>query len=139
MSQENVELARRGYEAFARGDLDAALDMMDPDIEAHNPPEVPEVAVHRGREAVRRDWEQAMDLFDDFWIEVERFLDAGDQLVVYLCYRGRSRGSHAEVDAPMAHVLTFRNGRVVRLKQYLDRTQALEAVGLSEQDAHADS
>jgi ketosteroid isomerase-like protein len=132
MSLENVEIARRGYEAFARGDLDAALNMMDPDIEAHNPPEVPEAAVHRGREAVRRDWEQAMDLFDDFWIVAERFLDAGDQLVVYLRYRGRSRGSHAEVDAPMAHVLTFRNGRVVRLKQYLNRTQALEAVGLSE-------
>ena len=130
MSREHVDLARKGYEAFARGDLDGVLDMMDPDIEAHNPVEVPEASVHRGREAVRRDWEQAIELFDDFSIEVEDYLDAGDELVVFLRYRARARGSAAEIDTPMAHVLTFREGRAIRLRQYLDRDQALEAAGL---------
>src|SRR5919204_3147491 len=130
MPHENAELARKGYEAFARRDFDAALEMMDPDIEAHNPPEVPEAAIHHGREAVRRDWEQTIELFDDFLIEVEQYLDAGDELVVYLRYRARARGSGAEVDAPMAHVWTFREGKAIRLRQYLDRAQALEAAGL---------
>ena len=132
MSREHVESARKGYEAFARGDLDGVLDMMDPDIEAHNPVEVPEAAVHHGREAVRRDWEQTIDLFDDFSIEVEEFIDAGDELVVFLRYRARARGSDAEIDTPMAHVLTFREGKAVRLRQYLDRAQALKAAGLSD-------
>lgn len=72
MPQENIELARRGYEAFARGDLDAALELMDPEIEAHDPPEMPDAAIHRGHAAVRRDWEQTAELLDDFSIEVEK-------------------------------------------------------------------
>jgi uncharacterized protein len=132
MSRENIEAARRGYEAFARRDFDAALDMMDPDIEAHNPPEVPEAGVQYGREAVRRDWEQTIELFDDFSIDAQRYFDAGDELVVYLLYRGRARGSGADVEAQVAHVWTFRNGKAIRLRQYLDRSKALEAAGLSE-------
>jgi ketosteroid isomerase-like protein len=54
MSQETVDLIRTGYEAFSRGDLETALEMMDPAIEAHDPPEMPDAAVHRGRDAVRR-------------------------------------------------------------------------------------
>ena len=139
MSQENVDLARRGYEAFARGDLDAALELMHPEIEAHDPPEVPDAAIYRGREAVRRDWEQTSDLFEDFSIDVEEIFDRGDEVVVFLRFRGRGRGSDAELEAPVAHVWTLRDGKAIRLRQFLDRDQALEAVGLSEQDTHAGS
>ena len=131
MSQENVDRLRRGYEAFARHDLDAALEMMDPDIEAHDAPEAPDAAIHRGREAVRRDWEQMFDLFDDFTIDIEDVFDAGEELVVFLRLSGRGRESGAEVDARMAHVWTVRETRAIRLRQYLDRTAALEAAGLS--------
>ena len=73
MSQENVEIARRDYEAFARGDLDAVFDeFMHSEIEAHDPPEVPDATIYRGREAVRRDWEQTADLFEDFSIDLEK-------------------------------------------------------------------
>ena len=138
MSQENVEIALRIFDAYTRRDFDAALALMDPDVEAHNPPEVPEAAVHRGREAVRRDWEQTLELFDDFSVELEEYFDAGDDLLVYLRYRGRGRGSRAEVVAPMAHVWTFREGKVIRFRQFLDRAEARVAAGLSEQDAHAE-
>jgi ketosteroid isomerase-like protein len=104
MSQENVEVALTIFDAYTRRDFDAALALMDPEVEAHNPPEVPEAAIHRGREAVRRDWEQTLELFDDFSVELEEYFDLGEDLLVYLLYRGRSRGSRAEVVAPMAHV-----------------------------------
>ena len=139
MSQENVEIALTIFDAYTRRDFDAALALMDPEVEAHNPPEVPEAAIHRGREAVRRDWEQTLELFDDFSVELEEYFDLGEDLLVYLLYRGRSRGSRAEVVAPMAHVWTFRNGKVIRFRQFLDRAEARAVVGLSEQDAHADS
>jgi ketosteroid isomerase-like protein len=140
MSQENLELARRGYEAFARGDLDAVFDdFMHPEIEAHDPPEVPDATIYRGRKAVRQDWEQTADLFEDFSIDLEKSFDLGDEVVLFLRFRGRGRESGAELEAPMAHVWTFRDGKAVRLRQFLDRAEALEAAGLSEQDAHADT
>jgi uncharacterized protein len=132
MSEENVAIALRIFDAYSRRDFDAALALMDPEVEAHNPPEVPDAAIHRGREAVRRDWEQTLELFDDFSVELEEYFDAGDDLLVYLLYRGRSRGSRAEVVAPMAHVWTFREGKVIRFRQFLDRAEARAAVGLSE-------
>jgi ketosteroid isomerase-like protein len=132
MSQENLDLARKGYEAFARGDLDAAIELMHPEIEAHDPPEVPDATIYRGREAVRRDWEQTSELMEDFSIDVERTFDRGDEVVAFVRFRGRGRGSDAEVEAPMAHVWTFRDGKAVRLRQFIDRAEALGAVGLSE-------
>jgi uncharacterized protein len=135
VSAEQVEIARKGYEAFVRGDFDAALELMDPEIEAHDPPEMPDAAIHRGREAVRRDWEQTFELFEDFTIELERWFDAGDEVVVFVRYRGRGRESGAEVEALLAHVWTVRDGKAIRLRQYLDGANALRAAGLAEQES----
>jgi ketosteroid isomerase-like protein len=132
MSRENVDLARRGYEAFARRDFDAVFELFHPEIEAHDPPEMPDAAIHRGHEAVRRDWEQTAELFEDFSIELEETFDHGDVVVVFLLYRGRGSESGAEVEARMAHLWTVRDGKAIRLQQFLDREQALEAAGLSE-------
>jgi uncharacterized protein len=139
MSQENIDRLRRGYEAFARRDLDAALEMMDPEIEAHDAPEAPDAAVHHGGEAVRRDWEQMFALFEDFTIDIEEVFDASEELVVFLRLSGRGRESGAGVDARMAHIWTLREGQAIRLRQYLDRAEALAAAGVSEQDTHAES
>ena len=78
-------------------------------------------------------------MFEDFSIDVDEIFDRGEEVVVFLRFRGRGRGSDAEIEAPMAHVWTIRDGKAIRLRQFLNREQALEAVGLSEQDAHADS
>jgi ketosteroid isomerase-like protein len=130
MSEENVETIRRGYEAFGRRDLDAALEMADPAIEAHDPAEMPDAAVHRGKAAVKRDWEQTLELFDDFAIDIEEVFDAGEEVVLFLRYRGRGKESGAAVEVDMAHVLTMKDGMAVRLRQYLDRTEALAAAGV---------
>jgi ketosteroid isomerase-like protein len=133
MSQESVELAYRTYEAFNRGDLDSVLCLFDSDVEAHDPPEMPDAAVHRGLDAVRRDWEQTFAAFEEFAIAIEECRDLGDErLLLFLRYRGRGRGSGATVEASMAHVVTIRHGKVLRLRQFLDRQNALEAVGLRE-------
>jgi ketosteroid isomerase-like protein len=116
MARDHVDMVRKGYEAFARGDLDAALDMMDPQIEAHDPPEVPDATVHRGREAVRRDWEETLDLFED--IEIEEIFERDEEIVLFVRYAGRGRESDAAVEA---------------LRHYSDRAQALAAAGLEQQ------
>lgn len=130
MSQENVDTIRRGYEAFGRRDLDVALEMADPAIEAHDPVEMPDAAIHRGKAAVKRDWEQTLELFDDFAIDIEEVFDAGEEVVLFLRYRGRGKESGVAVEVDIAHVLTMQDGMAVRLRQYLDRAEALAAAGV---------
>jgi ketosteroid isomerase-like protein len=96
------------------------------------PPQVPDSAVHRGREAVMRDWRDTFDSFEDFSVEVEECHDLGDDLLVFVQYRGLGRGSRVPVEMSMAHVLTVREGRLLRLRQFLTREEALEAAGVRE-------
>jgi uncharacterized protein len=132
MSEENVELARETYEAFNRGDLEAVLRRCVPEVEVHDPPDMPDSAIHRGHEAVMRDWERTFESFEEFSVEVEQFRDLDDGLLVFVRYRGRGRGSGVPVELGMAHMLTIKEGKLVRLRQFLDREKALEAAGLRE-------
>jgi ketosteroid isomerase-like protein len=129
VSQENVQLARETYAAFNRRDLDWVLSTFDPEVEVHDPPEMPDSAVHRGHEAVMRDWQRTFDSFEEFSVEVEQCHDLGDDLLVFLRYRGRGRGSGVVVDAPVAHLLTMKDRKLVRMRQFMDRDAALEAAG----------
>jgi uncharacterized protein len=132
MSEENVELAREAYDAFNRRDLESVLRLSDPEVEVHDPPEMPDSDIHRGHEAVMRDWQRTFESFDEFSVEVEEYRDLGDELLVFLRYRGRGRGSGVPVELSMAHLLTIREGKFVRMRQFLHREQALEAAGVSE-------
>jgi ketosteroid isomerase-like protein len=130
ISEQNMALVRESYEAFARRDLDALLDRFPADIEVHDPPEMADSAVHRGREDIKADWAHTFEAFEDLRVEIQEQYEAGEELVVFVRYSGRGRASGAAVDADMAHVWTFEQGRPVRLRQFLDRTAALEAAGL---------
>jgi hypothetical protein len=66
VSQENVELALYAYELYNRRDLEAELGLADAEKEAHDPPQVPDSAVNRGRVAVMRDWRYSFDSFEVF-------------------------------------------------------------------------
>ena len=136
MSQENVEVARRSYGAWNRGDLDTFLQTFDPDVELHLPEGGLNIGTRRGRQAIRKLLEGFLEVWDDLRVEPERFFEKGDQIVVFVRIRGRGKGSGVEVETYPAHLATVRAGKVVRLVIYPERIKALEAVGLSEQDAH---
>jgi hypothetical protein len=142
MSQENVELVRRAYEAWNRGDLETAFEFLDLDVEVSVPPDLPEAGTYRGRGEVRH-WvaEQLLPTLEEVRAEPEKFFDAGDQVVVFVRYFGRGKASGIEVRGAVldAHVWTLRDGKVQKLQMYEGTEKALEAVGLSEQDARADS
>ena len=77
-----------------------------------------------------------MGRLSEAWEEVrwepEQYLDAGDQVVVLIQMRARGRGSGAEVETPMAHLCTMRDGKLVRHETFFDRDDALAAAGLGE-------
>ena len=135
VSQENVDVIRRMYERWLQNDA-SLFDAFDSEIELHPDPAADWVGVddvYRGHDGVRRYMAQVYEAFEDYRPEVEELLDIGDKVVTLAIEHGRGRGSGAEVEAHRtAHVWTMRENKAVRLDLYLDRTQALEAVGLSE-------
>ena len=132
MSRENVERVRVGYEAFNRGDVDAALEGFSPDTEWRVLGVLPEDEVYRGREGVRRFWQMWHDSFEGFQIKVEEIIDAGDRIVVLIAATGSGRGSGAEVRTPtFAQVWTYDRDKLVRVDM-MTEADALEAAGRRE-------
>ena len=70
---------------------------------------------------------------------IVELLDPGDRVVVVLRRRAKGKGSGVMVTDQVIHVYTVRSDKIVRFEGFSDRAEALEAVGLSERDAHADS
>ena len=127
---QEVELVRRGYEAVARGGFRAVLDLLDPNIEVRTAEQLPEAGTYRGHEQVARLMETLTEPFEEWTLEPEEFIPAGENVVVPLHNRGQGRESGIEVDAHIVHVWTIRNDRAVKLHVYVDRAEALKAVGL---------
>jgi ketosteroid isomerase-like protein len=127
MSQENVEIVRRAYEAFNRRDIAALSTLVDPEIDFRST-----VESHRGMEGVADFVRSADETLDGFTAVPTEIIDAGKQVVVVVHERGRGKGSGIEVDHRFAHVWTIRDGRAVAFHAFTKRTEALEAVGLSE-------
>jgi ketosteroid isomerase-like protein len=129
MSQEDIEIVRRVYEGWARGDFSEG-DVFHPDVEFEMP-DWPEGASSRGLDAMRRAWQASLSAWDDFRAEPKEFIEAGTNVVVVLNrIHARGKGSGAEVRADTASVWTLDGGKVARLVLYWDTDKALEAVGL---------
>lgn len=127
----SVEQVRRSYEAFARGDMDAVVADMHPEIEWEQAQGLPHGGRYRGLEAVRRHVFDPLHeaWWDEFAADAEELLAAGDDVVVVLGrYRGVARGSGKRLDVPFVHVWTFLDGRAVRFRQFLDTAGWNEAL-----------
>jgi hypothetical protein len=97
--------------------------------------------VYEGPDAIRRFFTDIQDTAPDFRIELERLdaIDAGRVLAfTRVTATGRASGLSAASDMPTVNVYELTEGKIRRVRIFLDRQEALEAVGLSEQDAHAD-
>ena len=133
MSEENVEKVRGAFEAFNRGDLEAGVADLAPEFEYVTTGAIPGAAgVYRGPEGFRRFLESFWGEFDDSRLEVRELIDAGDQVVAALKFRGRGKQSGVETNWDIWAVYTVRGGKAVRGQGFTSRDEALEAAGLSE-------
>src|SRR3954453_15380013 len=138
MSQENVEVVRQVLSGFSpdaaeAGTLDSYHQRLSPDLEFVEDPRFPEAGTYRGREEYLHYARDFVAQFEEFAFTVEDLREVPDgRVLVCLRLRGRGRGSNAAFDARAGWVYTVRNGLVVHIRAYVDRTEALEAVGLSE-------
>ncbi|MET0127097.1 MAG: nuclear transport factor 2 family protein [Solirubrobacterales bacterium] len=129
MSQENVEVVRRLYEAMLSQDLEAAAALTHPEAEWISDHRVGDAPV-RGRENVIRFFTDRAEMFDDLRIEIERVSETGERVLVFLRLTGTGRASGAAFEIRIAHLWTLRGGVVVRGEGYGDRGEALEVAGL---------
>ena len=140
MSQENVEIVRHVYLMLDRGDA-AAWDPIPSDFVSDFSRRLIDPVRLRGADEMRAFYRD----LDSSWadgarLEAEELIDAGDKVLALIRFGGRGKMSGADVETLVWHVWTFRNGTPVEFTYFGgDRAAALEAVGLTEQDAHADS
>jgi uncharacterized protein len=131
----DVRRLRRGYEAFNRGDLDTALGNVSPDVEVRDRDEIPDPDVYHGLEAVREVIASNTAEFEDYRIEPEEFIEVGEHIVVVARQSGRGRASGAEVAGTIVHAWHLREGRVLGMRAFSEREQALTALGATEPDS----
>jgi ketosteroid isomerase-like protein len=139
MSQENVEIVRAAFDAFSRGDMESVLRPMDPEIVVIEPSDVPDAMTYHGHVGVMEAIAGWPDQWDDYQIEAVQIVDAGEHVVVKTHQRGRGKGSGVQVESEIWFVFRFRASKVTEWRMFGAEQEALEAVGLSEQDAHAGS
>jgi len=131
MSQENVEIVRRGYEHYNRtGEPDYSV--FDAEVVYDVSRRTFDPAVYHGHDGVR----EFVGLIREQWatmrLEPQDFVDVGDKVVVSVRLVGVGKESGVETEANTAHVWTFRGGKIVRQTTFQTMAEALEAAGLSE-------
>jgi ketosteroid isomerase-like protein len=130
MSQ-NVELVRRSFSALAHGSVDAATEFWHPEINWRAIEGAPDdVGEMDGVEAARRYVQDWYDMFDDFTSEIEELCDvADDQVVAVIHNAGRAKRSGIPTELRYAALYTIRDGKMVRVREYATRAEALKAAG----------
>lgn len=130
--QAEISALREAYAAFNRRDIEAALQPFDAQIEWSEPAEFAGGGRWHGREGVRRYLTQSRASFAEGSSEPERFIAAGDRIVVFVHAHIRPVGSNEWQDVRLADVYTMRNGKAIQMRAFADRQQALHWVGIDD-------
>ena len=136
MTEENVDVVRRLYDAAARRDDVTPFDVYAEDIvfDISNSRRVllAMKPVYHGHDGVRQYWRETTSAFGEIDFEVEELIDAGDQVLAVIREREVGRASGAPVETTHLAVFTLTGGKIIQMQVFDDRQQALEAAGLAE-------
>jgi ketosteroid isomerase-like protein len=133
MSQENVEIAGQGIDAYNGRDIDAFADLTTADFEWFPALDrTVEARSYRGREGIETYLGEVRNTWEELHVLGDEIRDLGDRVLVLGRVEGRGRGSGVQVDAPVGFVIDFRGVKVSRVRAYLDQGEALRAAGLAE-------
>jgi ketosteroid isomerase-like protein len=133
MSQENVELGLRAFDAFKRQDVDGFLALLSPDVVWEENPDFPGLRdVYRGRAEVE-EWVEAIhEVIENLHLEVTGVTELdNDRILTEAVLTARGKGSHVPVDLRFWMVLWFAESKITRRQVSWTRDQALEDAGLS--------
>jgi ketosteroid isomerase-like protein len=140
MSEGNIEIVRRAWEAWEREDWEPLYALYHPDIVWDaSALRGPISGVYHGHEGVRSYFREWLDSFETHEARAEKFSAAGDDVIVGLRLRGRGKTSGVEVEMSRWNLYRIRNGLAIRVELFETEAEAIEAAGLSGTHAHADS
>jgi ketosteroid isomerase-like protein len=132
MSEENVEIVRTATDAMIAGDAAAALNALDPDIEWHaTVGGIDEGRVANGREEVAQAFIDYFEVWERIELRADKYIDAGaDEVVVFFHEVAKGKNSGAIVETDTGTINTVRNGKIAKVRSFMDRADALKAAGL---------
>jgi len=127
----NADTLREGYEAFGRGDLDAAVQNFADDIRWENPeaPQFPNNGVTQGKDAVKALFAELTNYWESFTITPDEFIESGETVIVLSHSESKGKDTGKEVKLPWVHVWRFRDGKVTEVQALTDTALAADAVG----------
>ena len=130
MPDENVEIVKRGFEAFDQGGVEALLEFIHEDFEASTPPGLAsEPDTYRGHKGVHRYFDSFYEVMDDIRWESHAFHGVGDKVVVEFTLYARGKSTGLEFGQPAVQVWTLRDDKGIRLELYPTLEEALAAAG----------
>jgi hypothetical protein len=148
MSQENLDLAKQGIaainETYAKDDITPwrqyVEKVVDPQLLLEGSPDVFTEGDWRGKEGAIGYVASQMEVVQEMWMRLDEFIDVDEnRFIVGTTLGGQARHIVIPLEVHPFHVFTLRDGKILRWRVYPTREEALDAVGPSEQDAHADS
>ena len=130
--EKTISQIRSAYAAFNRGDFDAAVAVLAPDIEWTEPLEFPGGGTYHGREAVKQYLMHSRAGWAEGSSEPERFIESGNRIVVFVRARFRDKQNPEWHEVALADGYTIHNGQIVQMRAFADRSQALAWAGAAE-------
>jgi len=126
---QNADIIKQGYEAFGRGDLDAATENFADDIRWENPeaPALPTNGVYEGKDDVTQMFQEWMGSWESFEVVPDEFIESGDTVVVLS--HGTAKGSAKEVKLPWVHVWRMKDAKATEVLALSDTYLAAQALG----------
>jgi ketosteroid isomerase-like protein len=129
----NMDVVRGLYDAFAKGDVPAVLDAMDPNIEwreAENNPYKMDGQAWVGPDQITQElFMKLMSDWEGFTVTPNTFHDAGNTVIVEGRYTAKHNSTGKNLDAQFCHVWTIAGGKLAKFQQYADTAQLQGAAG----------
>ena len=130
MSQENLQFVLAGYARANAGERVPELDFWHEDAEYQAAREDPDSETHKGIEAIRRQFARWYEAYPDLRVEPLDGKAENDLVFVWVRFSGHGAASGIPIEMELAHVWTVREGKAVRVVEYFDRSEALDAISL---------
>ncbi len=133
-SAAEIEALRQAYAALNRNDITAFMQLFDPQVERIEPPGFPQAGTYRGIKAMTEHVMRARAGWAEGACEPQRFIVAGDNVVVFVHVHVRLKGETEWRDGHLGDVFAFRDGKAIRFRTFIDRQAALDWAGITDPD-----